>query len=181
MRLTTVFLRDGMRPKRLSLRSFTADETGSSLVEVAVSLTALLMFIFGIMDCSRALYAYHFTSYAARSATRYATVRGSTWGSTICATASTFQCNATAANVKTFVKAIAPAGVNTSSTTLGVATTWGGTAPTGTTGTCITTNGNNSPGCQVVVQVTYSFNFVLPFLSQTTMALTSTSKSIIMQ
>jgi Flp pilus assembly protein TadG len=149
-------------------------------MEIALSLTVLLMLIFGIMDCSRALYAYHFTSYAARSATRYASVRGSTWGTTACAATTTFQCNATAANVKAYVQSVAPPGISTT-TPLHVTTTWSGTAPTGSSGTCITTNGKNSPGCIVSVKVTYSFNYVAPFMPNTTLSMTSTSQSLVLQ
>jgi Flp pilus assembly protein TadG len=53
------------------------DETGSSLVEFALSSTVLLMAIFGVLDCSCALYADHYVANAAREATRYAMVRGS--------------------------------------------------------------------------------------------------------
>jgi Flp pilus assembly protein TadG len=164
-------------PPRMRL---VADESASSVLEVALSLTVLLMLMFGIMDCSRALYAYHFTSYAARSATRYASVRGTTWGTTACAATATFQCNATAANVKSYVQSVAPLGISTT-TALKVTTTWSGTAPSGSSGTCITTSGKNSPGCLVSVKVTYTFNYVAPFMPKTTLSLTSTSQSIVVQ
>ena len=60
-------------------------------------------------------------------------------------------------------------------------TTWPGTAPAGATGTCSTTNGNNSPGCLVQVQVGYPFKFILPFLPSSTTTLQSTSVMIIAQ
>src|ERR1035438_10214307 len=51
-------------------------ETGSTLVEVALSSAVLLSVIFGIMQVCLALYTYAFISEASREATRYAVVRG---------------------------------------------------------------------------------------------------------
>ena len=81
-------------------------ERGDSLIEFAVVAVVLFTCIFGIIDCSRALYAYHFASYAAREATRYAIVRGSTWGSATCASTSTFNCNASATNIHSYVQSL---------------------------------------------------------------------------
>src|ERR1019366_8478508 len=55
-------------------------ECGSSLVEYAVVFSLLITMLLGIADFSRALYSFHFVSNAAREATRYAAVRGSTCG-----------------------------------------------------------------------------------------------------
>jgi hypothetical protein len=62
-------------PTCMTLR---ANQRGSALVEQALVLTILLAVIFGIIDSGRALYTYHFVSQAAREATRWASVRGST-------------------------------------------------------------------------------------------------------
>ena len=155
------------------------DEQGSTLVEFAVVLVVLLTFLFGIMDFARYLYTYHFVCNAAREATRYAIVRGSTSGSTACASATTFGCNATAANVTSYVQSITPRGISPSALT--VTTTWPGTGPAGAATACDTTNGNNSPGCLVVVQVSYPFKFILPFLPKSTWGMTSTSQMAISQ
>ena len=53
-------------------------EEGSSLVEFALIFLVLMTMMLGIIDFCRAAYAYHFVSNAAREATRYAAVRGST-------------------------------------------------------------------------------------------------------
>lgn len=150
------------------------------MIEFAVVAIVLFTCIFGIIGCSQALYTYHFASYAAREGTRYAMVRGSTWGSTSCATTATLVCNATAANVAAYVQSIVPPGIS-SGTPLSVTTTWPGTELAGSATTCSTTNGNNSPGCQVLVRVSYSFNYSLPFLPTTALALTSTSEVVILQ
>jgi Flp pilus assembly protein TadG len=155
-------------------------ERGTETIEFAIVAVVLFTCIFAIIDCSRALYTYHFSSYTAREAARYAMVRGSTWGSASCATTATFACNATAANVTAYVQSIVPPGIN-SGAPLSVTTTWPGTALPGSAATCSTANGNNSPGCQVMVQVSYSFNYFLPFLPTTTLTMRSTSEVVILQ
>jgi Flp pilus assembly protein TadG len=157
-----------------------ASERGEGLVEFAISAVVLFTCIFGIIGCSLLLYTYHFTSYAAREATRYAMVRGSTWGSANCATTATLVCNATATNVQAYVQSIVPPGIN-SGARLTVTTTWPGTGLAGSATTCYTTNGINSPGCLVKVQVSYSFNYLVPFLPTTALNLTSTSEVVILQ
>lgn len=161
-------------------RGLAADQRGDSLIEFAVVSVMLFTCIFGIMDCSRALYAYHFTSYAAREATRYAVVRGSTFSTTPCATTSTLVCDATAANIASFVQGIVPLGISSGSA-LTVTATWPGTAPTGASGVCSVANGVNSPGCLVKVQVSYLFTYITPFLPGSGLTLTSTSEAVIQQ
>jgi Flp pilus assembly protein TadG len=158
------------------LRRFQTDDRGSELVEFAVFSSILLMLIFGIMDTSRALYADHYVSSAASQATRYAMVRGSSWSAN-CTTTSTYSCAATKDNITSFVKAVTPPGFNTSNLT--VSTSWPGTTASGAN--CASTNGDNSPGCVVTVQVQYVFNFILPFLPKNAMTLSSTSSVPISQ
>ncbi len=155
-------------------------ERGEEMIEFAISAVVLFTTIFGIIGCSQLLYAYHFTSYSAREATRYAMVRGSTWGSSLCATTATSVCNATTANVLAYVQSIVPPGMN-AGTPLTVTTTWPGTELAGSATTCSITNGTNSPGCLVIVQVNYSFSYLLPFLPTTALNLKSTSEVVILQ
>ena len=54
------------------------EERGSGLVEYAVVFLLLMTLVLGMVDFSRAIYAYHFISNQARDASRYASVRGST-------------------------------------------------------------------------------------------------------
>jgi len=156
-------------------------ERGSTLAEYAIVLVVLLTFLLGIMDFSRFLYTYHFVSEVAREGTRYAVVRGSTFGSTACAFTSSFACNATAANVQSYVQGLAPPGIAPGSLT--VTTTWPGTAPAGAATACPTTSGNNSPGCLVQVVVSYPFKFLFPFMpkSSSTWTVSSTSVMTILQ
>ena len=176
-----------------------SSERGANEVEFALVLTLILgPLLFGVMDMSRALFAYHFVSEAAREACRYAVVRGSTWTSKgACATTTAYECDATAANVTSFVKATVPQGIPITGTpvtatscpaaaptiagTLSVCTAWPGTNPG--TGTCSSTSPGNNPGCYVEVQVQYLFKFTLPFISKelTTINLQSTSEMVIQQ
>ena len=163
-----------------TFRAIAASERGEGMIEFAIAAVVLFTCLFGIIGCSLALYAYHFTSYAAREATRYAMVRGSTWSGTGCVDDTSLSCDATSANVMTFVQSIVPPGIGSGSQ-LSVVTSWPGTALVGSASTCSTTNGNNSPGCLVSVQVNYSFSYLLPFLPTSTLAMTSTSEVVMLQ
>ena len=158
-----------------------AGEQGSALVEYAIVLSILVTFLFGIMDFSRFLYTYHFVGEVAREGSRYAVVRGSTFAGTTCASTATFACDATNANVQSYVLALTPPGITPGSLT--VTTTWPGTAPTGAATACNAANGNNSPGCLVQVAVSYPFKFMFPFLpkSSSTWTVSSTSVMVISQ
>ncbi|MGC2422448.1 MAG: TadE family protein [Candidatus Acidiferrales bacterium] len=132
-------------------------QRGSTLVEFAVVLTVLFMFLFGVMDFARALYAYHFVANAAREGARYAIVRGSTcssWGTA---------CPAAASDIQTYLRNVPP-GINPNNVT--VTTTW---------------TPNNNPGSTVQVKVQYSFQFILPFLPKSTLVMTSASQMVIAQ
>ena len=166
-------------------RKYPSRQRGASILEFAFVLI-LIMFplMFGIIDFSRAMYAYHWVSYEAREASRWASVRGAG------CTAPMTGCNADSAAVQAYVQSIVAAGmynVACNGATKGcvsVTTTWPGT---GGDGTSCTNSGNspaNSPGCIVQVQVNYYFGFSLPFignLSGTTMNLHSTSQMVISQ
>lgn len=172
-------------------RDWRADESGSALVEFSVSAVLLLTLIFGIMEVSRALYVYHFISYAAQSGTRFAIVRGSTYSGTSCDSTTTsggvtttnynstlFECDATADDITAYVKSTAPPGVDASQLT--VTPTW----PASSVGSsdpanCTTTT--NAPGCLVKVVVSYPFSFIAPFLPTSAMTMRSTSQQVIQQ
>jgi Flp pilus assembly protein TadG len=156
---------------------FGKEESGSILVDFAVSISVVMMVTFGVLDCSRAVYIDHFLATAARSATRYAMVRGSSFSGAACSTPSTSNCTAIAVDVTNYVKSILDTGVGT--TALTVSTTWPGTTPTGVA--CDTTDGNDSPGCVVSVQINYAFGVVLPFMPANTFVLTSSSAVAIAQ
>jgi Flp pilus assembly protein TadG len=154
------------------------NDRGSTLVEFALVLTALMMFLLGIMDFSRMLYTYHFVGEAAREGTRYAVVHGSTF-TTGCSGTVSYSCSAKASDVQSYVQGLTPPGITSGS--LSVNTTWPGTAPAGALTGCSTANGNNSPGCLVQVSVSYPFKFMFPFLPKSTCTLSSTSVMVIAQ
>lgn len=154
-----------------------SDESGSEVVEFALAVCIWIAAIFAIMYGSFALYASHFVGNAADEAARYAVVRGSTWNGNSCSSSSTLECAATGDDVTSYVTSTLMPGM--SSTNLKVTTSWPGTTSTGAT--CDTVYGSNSPNCLVEVQVQYQFSFPLPFLTQHTIPMTSTSEMTISQ
>ena len=163
----------------MMIKRLYSEQSGSSLIEFAASATLMLMVIFGIMDCSRAMYADHFVCNGASEAVRYAMVRGSTFTGNSCTSTATSSCMATGSNVTSFVQGITPFGVSTSPSYLTVTTSWPGTTPAGAS--CNAEGVYNSPGCVVKVNLKYSFNFVLPFLPRNTLVLQSTAAVAISQ
>lgn len=161
-------------------RHLAASERGDGLIEFSVVAVVLFTCVLGVMGVSEACYSYHFTSYAAREATRYAMVRGATWGSTTCASATMAKCNATGPDVQRYVQSLATLGISSGSP-LTVVTTWSGQQLGGAATTCVTTNGSNSPGCLVAVQVKYAYGYHIPLLPTSTLAFSSTSQVVIMQ
>jgi Flp pilus assembly protein TadG len=157
-----------------TLCRFIEDESGSSVVETAFSLTLLLMTILGVVYFAEALYTYQFVSYAAQQGTRYAIVRGGSWGSAVCTSTTTLGCNATASDITTYVQSLTPPGMNASN--LVVSTTWPGEAVNGSTAGCTTAN---SQGCLVKVQASYPFSFVAPFLSSASLSFSGASEEAI--
>ena len=92
------------------------EESGSGLVEYAIVFMLFMTMLLAIADFSRALYAYHYVSSAARDATRYAIVRG-------CSPVSVPDCPVAAdsSSIQTFVQN-APLGIDGSKVT--ATTTW---------------------------------------------------------
>jgi Flp pilus assembly protein TadG len=160
------------------LTRFADEENGSSVIEFTLSVTVLLMLLFGIVDLSRALYIDHFVSGAAREGARYAMVRGSSFNNVTCSTPSTTACTATQAAVTSYVQSLAPIGVSTANLT--VQTTWPGTSPSGSN--CISAvTPSNGPGCTVKVVVTDAFTFAVPYLPTAGLNLSSSSTVAISQ
>jgi len=167
-------LKDGVRN---ALRRVGSEEDGVTIIETAIVVISMLLLMTGVIDFSRALYADIYIGYVAHSATRYAMVRGSTFSGTSCTTTATQNCDATASDIVTYAKASAPSGIATG-TDMTITPTWPGTGPNGS---CTTTNGANSPGCIVKVQVSYNFRFALPFVSNSVLVLKSASSVTIVE
>jgi Flp pilus assembly protein TadG len=148
-------------------------EDGNNLIEYALVFMFFMSMVLGIVDFSRALYTYHFLSNAAREATRYAAVRGSTCNDDLSCSAATPDTGPAAPGntvIQDYVKTIVPPGVNPNPPDLTTIPSWPGA------GACA---GQNNPGCPVEVQVSYKFNFVVPYIRTTPLTLSSSSEMII--
>jgi Flp pilus assembly protein TadG len=154
--------------------SQTQDEDGSNLVEFALSVMILVSTMLGIMASSLAAYSYFYVSDAAREATRYAIVRGSTLGSD-CTAPGYATCIAQTGDISTYVKNLGFPGINAAN--LKVVTTW----LTSTGGACGTGDSCKAPGNQVQVTVTYTAPFHVPFVPTHILNMTSTSQMFIAQ
>jgi Flp pilus assembly protein TadG len=155
-------------------------EQGSSVVEFAFIVLLLMAMLLGIIDFCRAAYAYHFVAEAAREATRWAAVNGSTC-------ASDNSCNGTSpmnsgpasqADIQNYVTSLTPPGIDPNKIT----TTATGVAQANGPAACSSTW--DAPGCTVKVKVSYSFSFLFPtvykaFSSTSTITLSSSSEMIV--
>jgi Flp pilus assembly protein TadG len=156
----------GLRAQSSRRLGRTRNERGSYVLEMAFSLTILLALVFGVFEISEALYTYHILSDAAREGTRYAIVRGS-------ACSVITPCPATAANIQSYLQGLGLPGINPNLMT--VTTTWPsrGSACTPSTNPC------NNPGNLVQVTVTYRFPLSIPFVTASTVTMSSTSEMVI--
>lgn len=145
---------------------------GSGLLEFALAASLLFTMIFGIMDCSRLVYVDHFLAGAARDATRYAMVRGSSWSSA-CTSTTSANCTASANNITAYVQSMTAPAVTSSA--LSVSSSWPGVNADGSG--CTGSGGSsNDPGCLVLVKITYTYTLSLPFLPHLVVPLSSTSE-----
>lgn len=150
-------------------------ESGGTLVETALSMTLLLTLLFGIIEVGLMLYSYHFISNAAREGTRYAIVRGSSWGTT-CSAYTSSGCTATTTQIQQYVLNLGFPGIDpnklfvtpTSSLTVGGST-------------CSSFTSCNAASNVVQVKVTYNFPFSVPFVPSQTISMSSTSQMVISQ
>ena len=120
-------------------------ESGSGIVEFALTMVLFMTVLFGIMDVGRAAYAYNFVSGAARKGSRFAMVRG-----TNCS-ALTGGCPAQASDITNYVDSLA-SGIDTSQLTV--------TAQCYATGTVTGTPPPCAPTTNIKVKVVYTFKFV---------------------
>jgi TadE-like protein len=169
-------------------------QAGATLVEFAFVFMVLMTMIFGVVDFSRAFYAYHFVSNMARTASRWASVNGYTCANDTSTTDTGGSCNGTdgmhdgpvgptnSADVQTWVQDHAPLGINPDKLT--AITTW----PVQTDSPAICSapvlpdylsSEPNYPGCTVQVKVSYQFNFLYPFVHTGAITLSSTSAMVI--
>jgi Flp pilus assembly protein TadG len=126
-------------------------EEGSAALEMAISTMLYMVIVLGILDLTRMIYAYNFVSFAAREASRYASVRG---------TANP----ATSATVKTFVRSEAVAAINQNN--VNVTTTW---------------SPNHTAGSRVTVNVSYTYSSLFSFVLAHPVTFQSSSTMVIAQ
>jgi Flp pilus assembly protein TadG len=151
-------------------------ESGSAILETALSMAVLLSVIFGIMEVCLAAYTNHFINEAAREATRYAIVRGNTF-TTDCTAPTLATCTAQGGNntgdIATYVQNLHFPSIDPNKMT--VNSTWlhsDGTA-------CGTGDSCKAVGNNVQVTITYNFPLAVPFVPVNTWTLTSTSQMVI--
>jgi len=139
-------------------------QRGNSLVEQALTITFLCSIMFGIIDCARLMYAYHFVANAAREAARYASVRSASSGTPV-----------NNGNVQSLVRNVPGMGLDSNQ----LSTTTNYLAPPHGSPSCPGGAGSNKPGCMVQVQVTYNYSFILPLLPRAGVTMKSTSETLI--
>jgi Flp pilus assembly protein TadG len=146
-------------------------ERGSSLLEQSFILVFLLTMMFGIIDCGRALYTYHFVSNVAREASRWASVRSLT-----CNTLAGCPGDLTGNNLQTTFKAnLSSMGLDPTKVTF--TTSW--VAPPGV-GAASCTAPTNQIGCMVHVDVAYNYTFFFaPFIAAPPIRMASSSELLI--
>lgn len=153
-------------------------QDGSSLVETALSLSLLLLLIFGIIEMGMMMYSYHFISYAAREATRYAIVRGSTCSQ---GGPSVAGCPFTESSIQNYVKGLSFPGITIATSDVSVQTA----QYNSTSGKWVSCGSDettcNSPGDQVIVTIAHAFLFSVPFVKVPSVSLSSTSAMVIGQ
>lgn len=159
-----------------------SDDTGSNLVEMAITSSVLLAMLLGICQISFALYISQFTSDAARQASRYAMVRGST---SCLNTPNLTNCDASATEIQNFVQGLDFPGIQTSNVT--ATTTWcaaSTTQPTSSSPTSwssCSSGTSNAPGNLVEVNVSYPLTFTIPFVHTFSLNIASQSQMVIAQ
>jgi Flp pilus assembly protein TadG len=127
-------------------------QRGNVLLEQALVLPVMMLLMFGVIDMARALYAYHYVSYIAREATRWASVRSGPLNGPV-----------SDAQVGNFVKDVTGMGLDGTRFT----TTVGYLRPPSGTPLCPVAGDshvNQKPGCIVQVTVKYQFKFVVPIM-----------------
>ena len=158
------------REARGLVRERARRQRGAAIVEQAFVLPVLLALMFGAIDMSRALYTYHYVSYIARDATRWASVRSnsSSNGSSV-------------GQVQNYVSNVTGMGLDSAQIT----STTNYIAPVNVTPLCpgglTSSNSNNKPGCIVQVTVNYNFRFVAPLIPGGGFTMSSESQMLITQ
>ena len=164
----------------LKFRKF-KDEEGGSLTEMAICCIVLMPMLFGVIQFSMALYAFHFVADAAREGSRYAMVRGSLSCTNTpnldnaCSTSN----GATSSDIATWVGKLGYPMAGQ----LSVSASWYSySADSNGHATWASCASQCSvPGNQVKVTVTDNFPLAIPYWKSLTIPITSSSTMVISQ
>lgn len=164
----------------VTTRRFCGAGQGETLIEFAISAVITLSLLFAVMDLSRALYTYHFISFAAEQGARFAEVHGSGWtsgcsSSTGTTYAAPLGCTASKFDIQTYVQSLTPPAVTKANVT--VNPQWLGKDINGNSSICGTTK--NKAGCLVQVSVSYQFSYMVPFLPAAAQTMSATAQAVI--
>jgi Flp pilus assembly protein TadG len=157
------------------------DDEGGSLIEMALCCIVLMPMLFGVIQFSMALYAFHFVSDAAREGSRYAMVRGSLSCNNTpnldnaCSTSS----GATSANIATWVNSLGYPLAGK----LSVSTSWYSYSAdvNGHATWALCASQCSLPGNQVKVTVTDNFPLAIPYWKSLSIPIKSSSTMMISQ
>ena len=141
-------------------RPLVVRDEASSVIEFAISLPLLCMFLFSFMEMCLAVYSHDLISELACEGTRYAMVRGAS-----CPTTASPTCEVTAAQVNSYVSAITVP--NLAGGAISVTTTY--------------PDGNEAVGSLVQVKITYVFAIKMAFVPKSSLTMSSTSEAYIVQ
>ena len=155
-------------------RRTNSDDSGSAIVEMAISSSILFAVFFGVFQFAMGFYAYQYLSDAAREGARWAIVRGST----SCANNGIDHCGALQDDVQTYVRNLGYPGINASNLT---ATVSYYSAPSTSGGNWVLCTGCNNPGKRVKVFLTYAYPLNIPFIPSRTLNLQAVSQMVIAQ
>jgi Flp pilus assembly protein TadG len=175
--------------ERVGRSRIISEESGANLIEMSIALPVFLIFLFGVIQMSYAIYTMHVVANAAREGSRWAAVRGSTcYGNLSSSTACSTSTGAGNTQITAFIKSLGYPGVDGSKLTVstswltanstntnGVVTTSWSTCTSSSTVTC------NLPGNIVRVTVSYPFWLSIPLWRATTFSISSTSGMVIAQ
>ncbi len=153
-------------------------ESGSAIVEFALSAGLVLCLMFAVIEFGYALYSYQYVNELARDLNRYAIVRGSACGFGMPG------CNfGNSSSLQTHAQTYNSPGFDSSKLT--VTATWyapstiSAVNPTWTA--CASSTNCSGPGDMIQVTVQYPFLLSIPFWTSTTLNVTSTSMMVISQ
>jgi Flp pilus assembly protein TadG len=149
---------------------------GSALVETAITFPAVILLLLGSLDFSYAFYTYQDVADAARQASRWAAVRGSTSCTNV---PNLNDCNATRAEIQSYVQNLNYPGVVGSN--LVVSINWLSASVSTPTSWTACASVCNSPGNEVQVNVTYSFPIAVPYWKSTSFDFSSTGTMVVAQ